>query len=79
MTATEEKEYSLEKCKTKQEAILETASRVLSVLFHPFLVPLYAYILMFTLTYLYIMPIQYVYGKQYESANANAFHGTSTK
>ena len=60
MTATEEKEYSLEKCKTKQEAILETASRVLSVLFHPFLMPLYAYILMFTLTYLYIMPIQYV-------------------
>lgn len=39
---------------------LEKVSRVLSTIFNPFLVPLYAFVLLFTFTYLNIMPIQYV-------------------
>lgn len=46
---------------TEEKAhILKTTSSILSALFHPFWVPLYAYILLFSFTYLNIMPIQYV-------------------
>ena len=38
----------------------ERISHILSTLFNPFLVPLFAYVLLFSFTYLYIMPIQYV-------------------
>jgi hypothetical protein len=41
-------------------SVLEKCSRVLSALFNPFLVPLFAFVLLFTCTYLNIMPLQYV-------------------
>lgn len=39
---------------------LEKASHILSAIFNPFLVPSYAFVLLFAFTYLNIMPIQYV-------------------
>ena len=41
-------------------SVWEKCSRVLSTLFNPFLVPLFAFVLLFTCTYLNIMPLQYV-------------------
>lgn len=60
MIATEEKAYPVEESKTSSEPAMKVVSRLLSVLFHPLLIPLYAYILLFCFTYLNIMPIQYV-------------------
>lgn len=56
----EEKEYTPEETMTPKVSALERASRVLSVLFNPFLVPLFAFTMLFMFTYLNIMPIQYV-------------------
>jgi hypothetical protein len=55
----EEKEYTEENtiCKT---SALKWISQILSVIFNPFLVPLSAFILLFSFTYLNIMPLQYV-------------------
>ncbi len=41
-------------------SVLERTSCILSVIFNPFLVPLSAFVLLFSFTYLNIMPIQYV-------------------
>lgn len=41
-------------------SVLEKITNMLSTLFNPFLVPSFAFILLFTFTYLNIMPIQYV-------------------
>jgi len=41
-------------------SIPERGARILSAIFNPFLVPLFAFVLLFTFTYLNIMPIQYV-------------------
>lgn len=60
MIATEEKAYTPEETKTTPTSALKVVSWVLSALFHPLLVPLYAYVLLFSFTYLNIMPIQYV-------------------
>ena len=60
MIATEEKAYPVEESKTSSEPAMKAVSHFLSVLFHPLLIPLYAYILLFCFTYLNIMPIQYV-------------------
>ena len=60
MMEAEEKEHITEEIKTGKKSGQETAANLLSVLFHPFLVPLYAYVLLFSFTYLNIMPIQYV-------------------
>ena len=57
MIATEEKAYPVEESKTSSEPAMKAVSRLLSVLFHPLLIPLYAYILLFCFTYLNIMPI----------------------
>lgn len=60
MIATEEKTYTPEETKATPTSALKVVSWVLSALFHPLLVPLYAYVLLFSFTYLNIMPIQYV-------------------
>jgi len=60
MMEAEEKEHITEEIKTGKKSGQETAANLLSALFHPFLVPLYAYVLLFSFTYLNIMPIQYV-------------------
>lgn len=60
MMETEEREKTLEVPEAKRKSALELTSALLSATFHPFLVPLYAYVLMFCFTYLNIMPIQYI-------------------
>ena len=55
----EEKEYIPEE-NTCGTSALKQISRVLSVIFNPFLVPLSAFVLLFSFTYLNIMPPQYV-------------------
>lgn len=60
MIETEEKEHIPEEIKADKKSGQERAANLLSALFHPFLVPLYAYVLLFSSTYLNIMPIQYV-------------------
>jgi hypothetical protein len=45
---------------TPKASLPEKASHVLSAIFNPFLVPSYAFVLLFAFTYLNIMPIQYV-------------------
>ena len=39
---------------------MEKFARILSTAFNPFLMPFYGFILLFTFTYLNIMPIQYI-------------------
>lgn len=56
----EEKEYIPEAATAHSVSALEWVSRILSALFNPFLVPLYAFVLLFTFTYLNIMPMPYV-------------------
>lgn len=51
------RETATPRCRT---SALEYISRTLSVIFHPFLVPLFAYTLLFSFTYLNIMPLTYV-------------------
>ena len=60
MIETEEKAYIPEEVKETQGSTLKVVPSILSVLFHPLLVPLYAYVLLFSFTYLNIMPFQYV-------------------
>lgn len=60
MIETEEKAYIPEEVKETQESTLKVVPGILSALFHPLLVPLYAYVLLFSFTYLNIMPLQYV-------------------
>lgn len=60
MIETEEKAYIPEEVKETQGLTLKVVPSILSVLFHPLLVPLYAYVLLFSFTYLNIMPFQYV-------------------
>ena len=61
MTIMEEKEYIPEETPAAPKvSVLERVTDVLSVLFNPFLVPLFAFILLFSFTYLNIMPLQYV-------------------
>ena len=60
MIEAEEKEYIPVETQAIQKDGHETAANLLSALFHPFLVPLYAYVLMFSFTYLNIMPIPYI-------------------
>ena len=60
MITIEEKEHTLEIPATSKVSVWERGVSVLSVLFNPFLVPLFAYSLLFVFTYLNIMPIQYV-------------------
>lgn len=56
----EEKENIQETVKAHPISAMEWVSRTLSTIFNPFLVPLYAFVLLFTFTYLNIMPLQYV-------------------
>lgn len=56
----EEKENIQATATTGKVSVWERISRILSALFNPFLIPLFAYVLLFTFTYLNIMPIQYV-------------------
>ena len=44
----------------REATILETISQILSAVFNPFLVPSFAFVLLFIFTYLNIMPLQYV-------------------
>lgn len=60
MTNIEEKEQILETPKANRQSVLEMISGLLSVLFHPLGISLYAYALLFSFTYLNIMPIQYI-------------------
>lgn len=60
MIKTEEKEHIPGEAEFSKKSALEMVAGLLSALFHPFLVPLYAYVLMFSFTYLNVMPIQYV-------------------
>lgn len=60
MIETEEKEPITEATEVQKKSSQEMVANLLSAMFHPLLVPLYAYVLMFSLTYLNIMPIQYV-------------------
>lgn len=60
MIETEEIECTLQEETSMRKSFWETASKTLSALVHPFLVPLYAYVLLFSFTYLNIMPIQYM-------------------
>lgn len=60
MMETEENVYIPEGNPAERKSVLEVTSYLLSALFHPLLVPLYAYVLLFSFTYLNIMPIQYV-------------------
>lgn len=60
MIETEEKAYIPEEVKETQGSTLKVVPSILSVLFHPLLVPLYTYVLLFSFTYLNIMPFQYV-------------------
>ena len=55
----EEKEY-ISETNTCGTSALKQISHILSVIFNPFLVPLSAFVLLFSFTYLNIMPIQYV-------------------
>lgn len=58
---TEEKKHIEEMpAITGRTSALEHLSRILSAIFNPFLVPLFAYVLLFTFTYLNIMPFPYV-------------------
>ena len=54
-----EKEY-ISETNTCGTSALKHISHLLSVIFNPFLVPLSAFVLLFSFTYLNIMPIQYV-------------------
>lgn len=60
MIETEEKAYIPEEVKEAPESALKVIPNILSTLFHPLLIPLYAYVLLFSFTYLNIMPFQYV-------------------
>ena len=55
----EEKEY-ISEINTRGTSALKQISHILSVIFNPFFVPLSAFVLLFSFTYLNIMPIQYV-------------------
>ena len=56
----EEKEHIAETQEPAKKSFLGMVSSLLSVLFHPFGVALYAYVLLFCFTYLNVMPIQYI-------------------
>lgn len=56
----EEKEYTSETATPSKVTALERGANILSILFNPLLVPLFAFILLFVFTYLNIMPIEYV-------------------
>ena len=60
MIEAEEKERILQEIKGHKKSGKEMMTDLFSALFNPFLIPLYAYVLLFSLTYLSIMPIQYV-------------------
>ena len=60
MIEIEEKEHTAEIAMPNKKSILEMVASLLSAIFHPFWVPLYAYVLLFCFTYLNIMPIQYI-------------------
>ena len=61
MTTMEEKEYHSEINKTRKAYVLKKCSDMLSILCNPFLVPMFAFALLFAFTYLIIMPIQYMF------------------
>ena len=61
MTNIEEKGYIPEEKKVKKTSILKMCSNILSILCNPFLVPMFAFDLMFASTYIVIMPIQYIF------------------
>lgn len=58
MTNMEEKEH-IEETTASRPTALEVLSRILSAAFNPFLIPLYAFILLFQFTYMTIMPPAY--------------------
>ena len=60
MMEIEEKEPIAEAPTPTKKTFLGVVSSLLSVLFHPIWVSLYAYVLLFCCTYLNIMPIQYI-------------------
>ena len=60
MIDTEEKAYITETPEAGRKSALKMLSDFLSAIFHPFWIPLYAYVLLFCFTYLNIMPIQYM-------------------
>ena len=60
MIEMEEKEHIPEITETAPKSALEMTASLLSVLFHPLGIALYAYVLLFSFTYLNIMPIQYI-------------------
>lgn len=61
MTNIEEKEYIPEGNETRMSSALKRCSDILSILCNPFLVPMFAFTLLFAFTYLIIMPIQYMF------------------
>ena len=70
MMEAEEKEHITEEIKTGKKSGQETAANLLSALFHPFLVPLYAYVLLFSFTYLNqtnygIFPLRFFFSDGY--------------
>ena len=60
MIAMEEKEHIVEAPETTPKSAMKKAASLFSVLFHPLGIPLYAYVLLFSFTYLNVMPIQYI-------------------
>ena len=60
MIEMEEKEHITETVSTDRKSTLEMVASILSVLFHPLGISLYAYVLLFGFTYLSIMPILYI-------------------
>lgn len=56
---TEETTFVPSPKETPKVSVLKAVSQFLSILFNPFLVPLFSYILLFGFTYLNIMPLQY--------------------
>ena len=59
MIEMEEKDLALEQPAEHRLSVWEWGSRILSVVFHPMLLPFYVFILLFRYTYLAIMPLQY--------------------
>ena len=59
MMEMEEKELALEQPAVRRVSAWEWGSRILSLVFHPVLLPFYAFVLLFHYTYLAIMPLQY--------------------
>lgn len=56
----EEKELIPEETRKPRLSVWKALSRILSVVFNPFLVPLFSFAMMFLFTYLNIMPLEYV-------------------